>query len=51
MRPRRITAELRPREEPEPEEPEPEESHLEGVTASADWAPLDEDPESYSAPV
>jgi hypothetical protein len=51
MRPRRITAELRPRAEPEPQEPEPEESHLEGVTASADWAPLDEDPESYSAPV
>jgi hypothetical protein len=42
--PRRITAELRRREEPE-------ESHVEGVTASADWAPLDEDPDSYSAPV
>jgi hypothetical protein len=40
---RRIVAEVRPRE--------PEESHLEGVTASADWEPLDEDPESYSAPV
>ena len=36
-RPRRITAELR--------------SHPEGVTESADWGPLDEDPESYSAPV
>jgi hypothetical protein len=36
-RPRRITAELR--------------THPEGVTESADWGPLDEDPESYSAPV
>jgi hypothetical protein len=43
-RPRKITAEVRRREEPE-------ESHLEGVTPSADWAPLDEDPGSYSAPV
>ena len=34
-RPRRITAELR--------------SHPEGVTESADWGPLDEDPESCSA--
>jgi hypothetical protein len=47
-RPRRITAELRRREEPEPDFEQP---HLEGVTASADWAPLDEDPDSYSAPV
>jgi hypothetical protein len=42
---RRISAELR---EPEPDF---EQTHLEGVTASADWAPLDEDPDSYSAPV
>jgi hypothetical protein len=45
-RPRRITAELRARPEPEFEQP-----HLEGVTASADWGPLDDDPDSYSAPV
>ena len=51
-RPRRITAELRRREpEPEPEPAELEQPHLEGVTASADWAPIDEDPDSYSAPV
>lgn len=52
-RPRRITAELRrqPEPEPDPEEPDFEQPHLEGVTASADWAPLDEDPDSYSAPV
>ena len=43
---RRITAEVREREEPDFEQP-----HLEGVTASADWAPLDDDPDSYSAPV
>jgi hypothetical protein len=40
----RVTAERRGRGGPE-------ESHLEGVTASADWAPLDDDPDSYSAPV
>jgi hypothetical protein len=43
-RPRRITAERRGGEGSV-------ESHLEGVTASADWAPLDDDPDSYSAPV
>ena len=35
----------------QPEQPEPEQHHLEGVTASADWGPVDEDPDSYSAPV
>ncbi len=37
--------------EPEPEESEAEQPHLEGVTASADWGAVDEDPDSYSAPV
>jgi len=48
-KPSRITAEVR-RTEPQPDL-DLEQPHLEGVTASADWGPLDEDPDSYSAPV
>jgi hypothetical protein len=44
---------LRAEEElpPEPDTSEIEAVGPQGVTASADWAPLDEDPGSYSAPV
>jgi hypothetical protein len=44
---------LRVEEEEEETKAEPREDPVlaEGVTASADWAPLDDDPESYSAPV
>jgi hypothetical protein len=55
LRAERPTAEVEAVEssDPDPEpEPEPEESpEPEGVTPSADWGALDEDPESYSAPV
>ncbi len=46
-----LSADLRRQPAHEPEEPDFEQPHLEGVTASADWGPLDEDPDSYSAPV
>ncbi|MFN2616021.1 MAG: hypothetical protein ABR581_02730 [Thermoleophilaceae bacterium] len=48
-RARRITAGYRPGPAPGPPEPDEAEAELQGVTPSVDW--VDDDPESYSAPV